>query len=243
MSKPNTGKTSAASPYVSLRDAVRPAIFAYSILATERERAEVLVEECDQILHLTRELLKKSALAHLLTPEHGQQISAGDEDGDDRQARLLEAYADAGMLWVKVVGSCMAIASVLLEREEWAKVNHLAEVLAAVGETALAKELSRQALSGPDESLRRIIGNFKNTMSEKEITKALDLLLTMPVKSPIRSELGSALTNICRSIVRLFPSQALANATHIKYYAQNGCANNEVHSVLPHVSKEFNLLR
>jgi hypothetical protein len=242
VNEPNIGKPSATSPYVSLREAVRPAIFAYGILAAERERAGELAEECDNLLQLTRELLKKSALAHLLTPEPGQQIPAG-ADGGDRQARLLEAYADAGMLWAKVVGSCMAIASVLLERGEWTTVNHLAEVLAAAGETASANELSRQALSGPDERLRRIIGKFNDAMSEKQITKALDLLLAVPMKSPVRSELGPALTSICRSIVRLFPEKTRAGFPNIKYYAQNPCLNKDVNAVLPNVSREFDLLR
>ena len=46
------------SPYLSLRQAVRPAIFAHFLLAGDQERARQLAAECEDLLFLTRELLK-----------------------------------------------------------------------------------------------------------------------------------------------------------------------------------------
>lgn len=244
MSEASTRRSSVGSPYVSLREAVRPAIFAYSILASERDRAEALAVECDNLLQLTRELLKKVALTHLLTPEFGEQAPTDADGAGDRQAELLDAYADAGLLWAKVVGSCMGIASVLLEQEEWAKVNHLGEVLAAVGETASATELSRRVLSGPQERASRIIINVHSAMSAEEIREALYVLRKWSRLSSLQGEpLGLALTNICRSAVKLFPSAAQKNVPNIKHLAKEGCQDKDVGTYLPYISNEFSKLQ
>ena len=117
------------SPYLSLRQAVRPAIFAYFLLAEDRERARQLAAECEDLLFLTRELLKAAGRAGILGAGSlgagslgagplgaGQGSGQPDEDGGDRQAQLLGAYAEAGLLWAKVVGSTMALARALLDR-------------------------------------------------------------------------------------------------------------------------------
>jgi len=244
VSEPSTGRPGAPSPYVSLREAVRPAIFAYSILASERERGGALVEECDEVLQLTRELLRKSALAHLLTPEPGPQMPAGADGTGDRQARLLDAYADVGMLWAQVIGNCMAIAGVLLERGEWAKLNHLAGTLTEVGETASGSELSRLVLAGPEERARRIIGKVHGAMSLEEIHAALDALRTLPRQSPIRDEaLESAFTIICRSVDSAFPSASAKDISNVKHIVKNGCTKDNVYHYLPYVLREFSALQ
>ena len=53
----------ATSPYLSLRQAVRPAIFAHQLLAGDAERAGELAAECEELLLLTRELLKAAGQA------------------------------------------------------------------------------------------------------------------------------------------------------------------------------------
>src|SRR5580693_3324390 len=125
----------APSVYLSLRKAVRPAIYAHFLLAEDQERAGQLAAECEDLLFLTRELLKAVGLAGILGagagPADARPASAGpagagaagagaagglDEDGGDRQAQLLGAYAEAGLLWAKVVGSTMALARGLLDR-------------------------------------------------------------------------------------------------------------------------------
>ena len=48
----------ATSPYLGLRQAVRPAILAHRLLAGDKERAGKLAAECEDLLYLTGELLK-----------------------------------------------------------------------------------------------------------------------------------------------------------------------------------------
>jgi hypothetical protein len=223
---------------VSLREAVRPAIFAYSILATERHRAGALVDECDNLLRLTRELLKKSALAHVLTPEPEQRTPVtGGNSAAERQARLLDAYADAGLLWARVVGSCVAIADVLLERGEWMKVRHLSEVLSEIGESAPAKELSRRVKDGPTEFTMRRISGFNAAMSISEVSDAFKILIELPHDFPRRNAVvGEALSPVCSSIKNLSPSTHF----HIcSYIVQNGCPEHMVPQWFGQALSEF----
>ena len=114
----------ATSPYLSLRQAVRPAILAHRLLAGDQERAGKLATECEDLLYLTGELLKAAGRARILADASPPRMP--EEGGGDRQAQLLEAYADAGLLWAKVVGSSLALAGVLIERGEWEDVRALA---------------------------------------------------------------------------------------------------------------------
>ena len=122
------------SPYLSLRRAVQPAIIAHCLLAADQERAGKLAAECEDLLFLTRELLKAAGRAQILATERGPgpgpgpgagpgpgrgpgpgpgMPDAGEVSGD-RPAQLLDAYADAGLLWAKVVGSSLALAGALI---------------------------------------------------------------------------------------------------------------------------------
>ena len=121
----------AASPYLSLRQAVRPAILAHRLLAGDQERAGMLAAECEDLLYRTGELLKAAGRARILAVVPGPRMP--DESGSDRQDQLLEAYADAGLLWAKVVGSSLALAGALIERGEWEDVRALAGLLAGAG--------------------------------------------------------------------------------------------------------------
>lgn len=236
MSKPSARESSVPSPYVSLRQAVRPAIFAYSLLATEREQAGALAGECDELLDTTRELLRKLALARLLSPEAGQLMLAADAGGD-RQAMLLDAYADAGMLWAEVVGICMAIGHALIEQEQWTKASHLAEVLADAGETASAKELSLSAQKGPAERVTRQIQSVHSAMSPEEISKTLDVLADLPKDFPnLNAKVGGALSRICVSIRTKFPNIYLPRCDII---AKEGCPPNRIDQWFPQVYAEF----
>ena len=69
----------APSVYLSLRNAVRPAIYAHFLLAEDQERAGQLAAECEDLLFLTRELLKAVGLAGILGAEPGP--GGLDEDG------------------------------------------------------------------------------------------------------------------------------------------------------------------
>src|SRR6266576_6132118 len=101
--------TDAASPYLALRQAVRPAILAHRLLAGDQERAAKLAAECEDLLFLTGELLKAAGRARILAAASGTAPMVPNEEGGDRQAQLLDAYADAGLLWAKVVGSSLAL--------------------------------------------------------------------------------------------------------------------------------------
>ena len=115
----------ATSPYLSLRQAVRPAILAHYLLAGDQERAGKLAADCEDLLFLTRELLKAAGRVRILAagPAPGT-LEAGERAGHDtpteagtdggRPAQLLDAYADAGLLWAKVVGSSLALAGALI---------------------------------------------------------------------------------------------------------------------------------
>jgi hypothetical protein len=67
------------SPYLSLRQAVRPAIFAHQLLAGDAERAGKLAAECEELLLLTRDLLKAAGQARILAPEPGPGPGPGPE--------------------------------------------------------------------------------------------------------------------------------------------------------------------
>ena len=64
--EPAMDSPSPSSPYLSLRQAVRPAIFAHFLLTEDQERARQLAAECEDLLFLTRELLKSAGLARIL---------------------------------------------------------------------------------------------------------------------------------------------------------------------------------
>ena len=75
------------SPYLSLRQAVRPAILAHRLLAGDQERAGMLAAECEDLLYLTRELLKAAGRVRILAVVPAPRMA--DESGGDRQAQLL----------------------------------------------------------------------------------------------------------------------------------------------------------
>ena len=143
----------ATSPYLSLREAVRPAILAHWLLAGDQERAGKLAAECEDLLFLTRELLKAAGRVRILAgaaplaerpaPSAGSRL-ASEEGGGDRPAQLLDAYAEAGLLWAKVVGCSVALAGALIDRGEWEDVRRLADFLAGAGEESAARDLRTQ---------------------------------------------------------------------------------------------------
>lgn len=80
------------TPYLSLRQAVRPAVFAHGLMAGNRAGSARLAAECDELLQLTRELLRATGRAALLgadessndfshngtgTPPHANPAPAG----------------------------------------------------------------------------------------------------------------------------------------------------------------------
>ncbi len=191
------------SPYLSLRHAVRPAIFAHFLLAEDQQRAGQLAAECEDLLFLTRELLKTAGLAGILGAGSlgaeslgaeslgAESLGAGpaapgepEEDGDGRQAQLLGAYAEAGLLWAKVVGSTVALARGLLDRGDWDAVRRLASFLAGAGEDGTAAELRIQLGKAVWAAYREQLQDIGSTMPPAAVAKAIEALRAVLAEVP-----------------------------------------------------------
>jgi hypothetical protein len=167
----------ATSPYLSLRQAVRPAILAHWLLAGDQERAGKLAAECEDLLFLTRELLKAAGRVRILAdPAPSAERPASEEDGGDRPAQLLDAYAEAGLLWAKVVGCSVALAGALIDRGEWEDVRRLADFLAGAGEESAARDLRTQLGNAVWERHREPLQGIGATMRPAAIGTAIDAL-------------------------------------------------------------------
>jgi hypothetical protein len=203
----------APSVYLSLRNAVRPAIYAHFLLAEDRERAGQLAAECEDLLFLTRELLKAVGLAGVLGAEPGP--GRLDEGGGDRQAQLLGAYAEAGLLWAKVIGSTMALARALLDRGDRDAVRRLAGFLAEAGEDGAAMELKVGLGQAVWAAHREPLRDISNTMPPAAIGTAIDalraVLLEVPEDYPDRNrEVNRFLAPLAASVHALMRAQEIA---------------------------------
>jgi hypothetical protein len=183
-SMPAQAPATALSPYLSLRQAVRPAIVTYTVLASEQERAGALADEASQLLEATRELLEAVGLVHLLSPDPGAEIPGNDRG--DRQARLLAAYADAGVLWAKVVGHSIALADGLLGQGRWHDVLRLADFLDNAGEPVVAESLRERANDAIRGEYYTRISCIHDKMSKEETAAAIDTLRSLPKEFPER---------------------------------------------------------
>jgi hypothetical protein len=181
---PADAPATALSPYLSLREAVRPAIVSYTVLASEQERAGALAEQARQLLEATRELLEAIGLVHLLSPEPGTEMPGNDRG--DRQARLLAAYADAGVQWARVVGHSIALADGLLGQARWHDVLRLADFLDHAGETAVADSLRGRANDAIRNEYYARINCIHDKMSREETAAAIDTLRSLPSEFPER---------------------------------------------------------
>jgi len=174
----------ALSPYLSLRQAVRPAIVTYTVLANEQERAGVLAQEAAQLLEATRELLEAVGLVQLLSPRPGAEIPG--DDGGDRQARLLAAYADAGIGWARVIGHSIALADGLLAQARWDDVLRLADFLDNAGEKVVAESLRGRAGEAIRSDYYARLNRIHDKMSKPETTAAFETLRSLPREFPER---------------------------------------------------------
>jgi hypothetical protein len=252
------------SPYLSLRQAVRPAIFAHFLLAGDQERARQLAAECEDLLFLTRELLKAAGLAGILGagspgteplgagPLGAGSLGAGslgagslgagslgaghgsgqlDEDGGDRQAQLLGAYAEAGLLWAKVVGSTMALARALLDRGDWDGVRRLASFLADAGEDSTAAELKIQLGKAVWGTYREPLQDISAAMPPEAIFSAIDalraVLLEIPEDVPDRNrEVNRFLPPLAASIHAIMREHGIdiPYSSRVEHIATGGVA-------------------
>ena len=239
----------ADSPYLSLRQAVRPAIFAHFLLAEDRERARQLAAECEDLLFLTRELLKAAGRAGILGADSRGASSLGagslgagplgagqgsgqlDEDGGDRQAQLLGAYAEAGLLWAKVVGSTMALARALLDRGDWDGVRRLASFLAGAGEGSTAEELHIQLGKAVWGTYREPLEEISAAMAPEAIGRAIDalraVLREVPEDVPDRNrEVNRFLPPLAASVHAIMRDQGIdiPYSSRVEHIATGGVA-------------------
>jgi hypothetical protein len=171
------------SPYLSLRQAVRPAILAQRLLAQDVERAGRLAAECQDLLLLTRELLKAAGQVHLLG-EPGDVRGDSAEGAADRGVQLRDAYAEAGLLWAKVVGSSMALAGTLLERGDWDDVRRLARFFADAGEEDAAAFLRVQLGQAVWSEYRAQLQKISGKMPPEDIREAIKALRAVLAEVP-----------------------------------------------------------
>jgi len=218
------------SPYLSLRQVVRPAIFAHFLLAEDQERAGHLAAECEDLLFLTRELLKAAGLSRLLGAEPAGPASA-QEDSGDRQEQLLGAYAEAGLLWAKVVGSTMALAMALLDRGDWDGVRRLASFLADAGEDSTAAELKIQLGKAVWGTYHDQLQGISNAMRPPAIGEAIDalraVLREVPEDVPDRNrEVNRFLAPLAASVHALMREQEMdiPYSSRVEHIAVGGVA-------------------
>jgi hypothetical protein len=252
----------ATSPYLSLREAVRPAIFAHRLLAGDAERAGKLAAECEELLLLTRELLKAAGQARILAPEprpgpgadehsadehgadehgadehsadehsadeHSADEHSADEHGADRQARFLDAYADAGMAWAKVVGSSLALGRALLAAGDTEDARRLAGFLASAGEenaaADLRAELGKAVLAAHQEQLKGI----SNKMPPEEIEKTIKALraVLLEVPNDLNREVNRLLVPLAASIHAIMRQRdiEIPYSSRVEHIAAGGVA-------------------
>jgi hypothetical protein len=236
----------ATSPYLSLRQAVRPAILAHRLLAGDQERAGKLAAECEDLLYLTRELLKAAGRARILAPVPAPAML--EESGGDRQAQLLEAYADAGLLWAKVVGSSLALAGALIQRGEWEDVRALASFLATAGEESAAAELRIQLGGAVWETHREQLRSISNGMPPAAIEPAINalraVLREVPEEFPDRNrEVNCYLPPLASAIHAIMREQETEIPYHsrVEHIATGGVAKypDIVKASLDELAAEF----
>ena len=229
----------ATSPYLSLRQAVRPAIFAHRLLAGDAERAGTLVAECEELLLLTRKLLTAAGQARILGPEPGREPCPGpdersadehsaDEHGAGRHGRFLDAYADAGLLWAKVVGSSMALARALLEAGDWEDVRQLAGFLAGAGEGGAAADLRAQLGKAVWGAHYELLRGISNKMPPEEIGKVIKALRAVLREAPeeLNREVNRLLVPLAASIYAIMRQRdiEIPYSSRVEHIATGGVA-------------------
>lgn len=233
------------SPYLSLRQAVQPAIVAHRLLAGEQERAGALAAECEDLLFLTRELLKAAGRARILgdlpaagTAAGGPGASAaaagapaGSAGGGDRQAQVLDAYADAGLLWAKVVGSSAALAGALIDRGDWDDAGRLADFLAGAGEASAAADVRIRLGKAVWDRHRAQLQGIGNAMAPAEIAAAIGalraVLRQVPEEYPDRNrEVNCFLPPLAASIHAIMKARGvdIPYSSRVEHIAGGGVA-------------------
>ena len=171
-----------------------------------------------------------------------------EESGGDRQAQFLEAYADAGLLWAKVVGSSLALAGALIQRGDWEDVRALASFLASAGEESAAAELRIQLGGTVWETHREQLRAISNDMPAAAIEPAINalraVLREVPEEFPDRNrEVNCYLPPLASAIHAIMREQEAEIPYHsrVEHIATGGVAKypDIVKTSLDELAAEF----
>jgi hypothetical protein len=221
MTHPNQDPA-APSPYLSLRQAVRPAIFAQRLLASDSERARQLAAECEELLLLTRNLLTAVGRAHILEPDPGRPPDPR------RHERFLDAYADAGLLWATVVGRSLALARALLAAGERGDVRRLAGFLADAGEPSAAAELRAELAQAVWAAHHEELIRISNKMPPEDIEKVIKALRAVLLEIPedLNREVNRLLAPLAASIHAIMRQRdiEIPYSSRVEHIATGGVA-------------------
>lgn len=240
-----------ASPYLSARQAIRPAIFAHQLLAGDQEKAGKLAAECNELLRLTRELVKAAGYARILgegpadvSPEPVSDLG----DLGDRRARLVEAYADAATGWAKVVGGLVALGGALLDLGAWDDVRRLASVLQDAGEGNAAADLRARLGKSIWDTYHDQLRLITSRMTPADIASSLRtlqaVLLEVPEDFPDRDrEVNRLLVPLATAIHELMKTAnyEIPYDSRVQHIASGGVARypDIVKTSLDELSAEF----
>ena len=203
----------ALSPYLSFRQALRPAIFAHNVLLREKDRAGDLADQANQILTATRELLSKAGLGYIAASD--RSAPGGGDGGLGSQSPLLEAFADAAMLWAEIVASCLALAGRFLEQGEWDQVRTLAAVLDGAGEREAAKDLRERLASAPLAMYAKRLSVIHSSMSMPEIKNAIEALTAALLEIPQSGQRDEWLNGLLPTIATSLLAYALPDDPNV----------------------------
>jgi hypothetical protein len=151
-----------------------------------------------------------------------------DEHGADRHARFLDAYADAGMAWARVVGSSMALGRALLAAGATEDARRLAGFLAGAGEESAAgdlqAELAKAVLAAHQEQLKGI----SNKMPPEEIEKSIKALRAVLLEVPkdLNREVNRLLVPLAASIHAIMRQRdiEIPYSSRVEHIAAGGVA-------------------
>jgi hypothetical protein len=193
------------SPYLSLREAVQPAIFAHRLLASRAGQLGDLGRRAGELLAATQELLETTGQIHLAGGDRarGMLLEAADllatttdllaqaglgelvspdpgprtsADDDLDGSGLAAAYAHAGLQWTKIVGAALALGDDLTAQSRWTDVERLAAALDQAGEAKSASQLLDQAKDAKWTLRRQQLRSIHSRMNQDEIREAFALL-------------------------------------------------------------------
>ena len=212
MSKQHSKTAPAPSPYLSLRESVRPAILAYNLLEGEQGRVGILAAEIRNLLEATEDLLEAVGLVQMLSPGSQAEAELTADDGE-HQARIVTAYSQAGMNWARIIGSCLNLADALLAAARWDDAHRLATYVKAAGEPEAADDIAARIDSARRKAAAdafwakhsSFFGGLSNTMSVEDVQESFSILREVRVNPFLAPDIEKEMRKpVLESIARHF---------------------------------------